>query len=254
MQYNTVIGIYGASGKMGQAIIDANQEKNNGVKINYLYSRSLPSNNIDDLFNQCEVIIDFSSPECTSTLLQKAAQYNKKLLIGTTGISENLLYQIKEAGNSIPIFYSANVSVGVNVLAKVLKFVAAILNPEDYDIDILDIHHKHKKDAPSGTALMLGKKIAEGRGVDLEQVKVFNRIEKGAKKPGEIDFCSLRSGSEPGSHEVTFSSGQEVLSFKHKAYSRKLFAMEVLNIAMWLNKMPKGFYEMDDYIRPPIKD
>ncbi len=247
-----IIGIHGSNGKMGKAILDAYAEErqgkeNPGLEIGYLYSRNSIFNDLDQLFVSCDVVIDFSSPDCIQDLLAKALKYNKKLVIGTTGLSPNVLKQMQKAAEEIAIFYSSNMSVGVNLLAKILKLAAKTLNAQNYDVDIIDIHHKHKKDAPSGTALMLGGQIAQARGANFEDAKVINRIEKGSKKMGEIDFCSLRSGSEPGLHEIIFSGEYETISFKHKSHSRKLFASEVLKISKWISSMPEGFYSMDEY-------
>jgi 4-hydroxy-tetrahydrodipicolinate reductase len=134
------------------------------------------------------------------------------------------------------------------VLAKIAKFAAQVLDQEEYDVDIIEIHHKQKKDAPSGTALMLGQKIAEARGQNFEDVKVLRRIDSKLRKTGDIDFSSIRSGFDYGQHKIMFASKYETLSFEHKAHCRNLFAKGALNIAKWMRRKPNGLYSMDDYI------
>jgi 4-hydroxy-tetrahydrodipicolinate reductase len=237
------IGVHGASGKIGKLIIESACE--NQVQIGYPYSRNSALNNIDDLFSSSDIVIDFSSAECVAPLLSSAIRHNKKLVIGTTGMDANVFEQMRQAGEKIAIFYSANMSPGINLLAKILKFTAASLKNQNYDAHIIEVHHKSKKDAPSGTALMLAKKIAEGK----EEAKEVEMSET-----SDLSFHSIRAGTECGTHEIVFYGENESISFKHQITSRKIFAAESLKIAKWLHNMPNGFYEMDDYLQTTHKN
>jgi 4-hydroxy-tetrahydrodipicolinate reductase len=245
MKSNVLIGLHGASGKMGQMILKLAKSCQD-ITIAYQYSRSLDSSNLDELFNTSDVIIDFSSAQALGLLLDKAQQFSKKLLIGTTGISSQHQQQMLDLAKKAAVFYSPNTSVCVSLLAKMLKIAAAKLPASQYDVDIIDLHHRQKLDSPSGTALMFAKNIDDGRG--SQSARVVNRAIAGARNPGDIDFFSMRSGSQPAKLEVRFSGSSEHIAFEHQAYSRSAFASQALRIAVWLSKMPAAFYTMDEYI------
>lgn len=222
------IGLHGASGKVCQEIL---RQANNiaDITISYSYSRTANSN-LDDLFSLSDVIIDFSNYQAINTLLKVAIHYKKPLVIGTTGLSKELFDKIKDASKYIPIFYSANMSTGVFVLTQLLETACKMLGPE-YDVRIVETHHKHKQDAPSGTALMLEKSI---QNVDPKR---------------HINISSIREGEELGTHEILFSNQLETISIKHQANSRALFAIGAINIAKWLYHQPQGFYGMKDFTK-----
>ncbi|AVP87776.1 Putative dihydrodipicolinate reductase [Candidatus Phycorickettsia trachydisci] len=222
------IGLHGASGKVCKEILKQ-AESNQDITITYAYSRSTNSN-LDDLFSLSDVVIDFSNHQAIIPLLKAAAHHKKPLLIGTTGLSEDLFNEIKQTSKLIPIFYSANMSPGVFALSQLLKSACKMLE-SSYDISIVETHHKHKQDAPSGTALMLEKNI------------------KSVNPNQNVDISSIREGEELGTHEITFSNKLETISLKHQTTSRALFAIEAINIAKWLSSMPQGFYGMTDYLK-----
>jgi len=245
MKSNLLIGLHGASGKMGQSIFELAKSCQD-VTVAYQYSRSSESNSLDKLFESSDVVIDFSSAAALSLLLEKALQFNKKLLIGTTGISSKHYEQMSDLSKKAAVFYSPNTSVCVSLISKMLKIAAAKLPANQYDVDVIDIHHKQKKDSPSGTALMFAKSIDEGRG--QVSAKILNRGTAEERNAGDIDFFSIRSGNEPARLEVRFSGASEHIAFTHQAYSRSAFASQALCIALWLSQMPAGFYTMDEYI------
>jgi 4-hydroxy-tetrahydrodipicolinate reductase len=230
---------------MGQTIIELADDFKD-ITISYKHSTSSSNNDLNRLFESSDVVVDFTSPAALSSLLSKALHFNKKLLIGTTGFSAEQYDQIHQAAKKIAIFCSPNTSVCVNLMSQVLKLAASKLPASDYDVDIIDIHHKQKKDAPSGTALMFAKSIDEGRGHENSS-RIFNRHAAGQRAEGDIDFCSIRSGNQPAQLEVIFSGMHESISFTHQAYSRSVFASQALRIAVWLYSMPVGFYTMNDY-------
>jgi 4-hydroxy-tetrahydrodipicolinate reductase len=239
-----LVGIHGATGKMGQSVLLASEHEY-GVKINYQYSKNSNQHNLDKMLDICDIIIDFSHKDGLLKLLSKSLEYRKGLVIGTTGIPSEIDLEIKKAAKYIPIFYSANMSYGINLLAKIVSFAAQFLD-QQYDVDIIETHHRYKKDAPSGTALMLGRQIAKARRQNFDAVKIFNRSEGQLRKAGDLDFSSIRSGINYGKHEIIFANEHETLSFKHQANSRDLFAKTALRAAKWLHHKPSGLYSMED--------
>jgi 4-hydroxy-tetrahydrodipicolinate reductase len=240
-----LVGLHGSSGRMGQSILQAS-ESTPGIMISHCYSKSSSGQDLDMMLRNCDVIIDFSASDALPLLLAKALQHKRALVIGTTGISALMFSEIKIAAQQIPIFYSANMSLGVSLLAKIAKLAAGLLAQQEYDVDIIEIHHKQKKDAPSGTALMLGQEIAQARGQNLDEIKVFGNIDGKTRKTGDLHFSSIRSGADIGQHKIMFTSKDEALSFEHKVYSRHLFATGALRAAKWMHRKPSGFYSMDN--------
>lgn len=222
------IGLHGANGKVCQEI-SRQADHIADITISYTYSKSTNSN-LDDLFTSSDIIIDFSNYQAISSLLGSAVRHKKPLVIGTTGLSQELFDEIKEAGKHIPIFYSANMSPGVFVVTQLLKNACETLGPE-YNIRIIETHHKHKQDAPSGTALSFE-----------ESIKHFD-------PERHIDISSIREGEELGTHEILFSNQFETISIKHQANSRALFVIGAINIAKWLRNKQLGLYKIDDFIK-----
>jgi 4-hydroxy-tetrahydrodipicolinate reductase len=200
------------------------------------------------LFTHIDGIIDFTVPAATLALAELSAQARIVHVIGTTGIDEAGNAKIRAAARHARIIKSGNMSLGVNLLASLVRQVAAKLG-EDYDIEILEMHHKHKIDAPSGTALLLGQAAAEGRGIDLAQRSVRSRDgHTGARQAGDIGFATLRGGSVIGDHTVMFAGETERIELTHKASSRDMFAKGAVKAALWGFDRKPGLYSMTDVL------
>ena len=200
------------------------------------------------LFTQIDGIIDFTVPQATLALAELSAQARIVHVIGTTGIDEAGDAKIKAASRHARIIKSGNMSLGVNLLAVMVKKVAAALG-EDFDIEVLEMHHKHKIDAPSGTALLLGQAAADGRGIDLKSRSVRSRDgHTGARPVGDIGFATLRGGSVVGEHTVMFAGETERIELTHKASSREMFARGAVRAAQWAMDKPPGLYAMADVL------
>jgi 4-hydroxy-tetrahydrodipicolinate reductase len=200
------------------------------------------------LLTQVDGIIDFTVPAATLALAELSAQARIVHVIGTTGIDEAGNARIKAAARHARIVKSGNMSLGVNLLAALVRQVAAKLG-EDYDIEILEMHHRHKIDAPSGTALLLGQAAAEGRGIDLAQRSVRSRDgHTGARQAGDIGFATLRGGAVIGEHTVMFAGETERIELTHKASSRDMFARGAVQAALWAFDKKPGLYSMTDVL------
>ncbi len=199
-----------------------------------------------ELFRTSDIVIDFTSPEASLKHAELAAKNGKALLIGTTGFQPEQVEQLKKYGASAPILLSANTSLGVNLLVQLTKKVAGILG-NDYAIEILESHHKHKVDAPSGTALALGRAAAAGRGIDFEKNKSIDR--SGLRQPDDIGFSVMRGGDVVGEHTVYFYGDGERIELTHRATDRKLFVKGAVTTAKWLAGQKPGFYTMDDFLK-----
>jgi 4-hydroxy-tetrahydrodipicolinate reductase len=193
-------------------------------------------------------IIDFTIPSATLDLIKHTTGNGKVHVIGTTGFEAPGEATIAMAGEKARIIKSGNYSLGINLMQGMLRKVAAVLG-NDYDAEVLEMHHRHKIDAPSGTALMLGQAVADGRKVDLKAKSVRSRDgHTGARKPGDIGFATLRGGSVVGDHTVMFASDSERIEFTHKAQSREMFARGAVRACLWAQKKPPGFYDMQDVL------
>ena len=200
------------------------------------------------LFTHIDGIIDFTVPQATLALAELSAQARIVHVIGTTGIDEDGEAKIRAAARHARIVKSGNMSLGVNLLAVMVKKVAAALG-EDFDIEVLEMHHKHKIDAPSGTALLLGKAAADGRGIDLKTRSVRSRDgHTGARPVGDIGFATLRGGSVVGEHTVMFAGPAERIELTHKAESRDIFARGAVRAALWGFDKKPGLYSMIDVL------
>ena len=200
------------------------------------------------LLTHVDGIIDFTVPQATLALVELSAQARIVHVIGTTGIDEAGDAKIKAAARHARIVKSGNMSLGVNLLAVMVKKVAAALG-EDFDIEVLEMHHKHKIDAPSGTALLLGQAAAEGRNIDLKSRSVRSRDgHTGARPIGDIGFATLRGGSVVGDHTVMFAGAAERIELSHKAESRDIFARGAVRAAMWAFDKKPGLYSMTDVL------
>jgi 4-hydroxy-tetrahydrodipicolinate reductase len=200
------------------------------------------------LMGKADGIIDFTVPQATVALAALAAEAGLVHVIGTTGLAAADEAKIKDAATRAVIVKSGNMSLGVNLLAALVKRVAKTLD-QDFDIEILEMHHNKKVDAPSGTALLLGQAAAEGRGIDLAKYSVRARDgQTGARKPGDIGFVALRGGSVVGEHSVIFAGPAERIELTHKAEDRMIFARGALKAALWARGQRPGLYSMADVL------
>ena len=200
------------------------------------------------LLGKSDVVIEFTTPQSSVAHAQLAALAQKALVIGTTGLDAQANDALREAAKSAPILWAPNMSLGVNLMLGLVAQMARGLN-EDYDIEILEMHHRHKVDAPSGTALALGKAAAEGRAIDLDthSQRVRDGI-TGPRKRGDIGFATLRGGDNAGEHRVIFAAEGEQLELAHRASSRRVFAYGAVKAAQFLAGKPPGLYGMKDVL------
>lgn len=202
----------------------------------------------DALFAASDAVIDFTLPAATVSHAESAARHNTPLIIGTTGLGEREQEALNRAADATAVVQAANFSLGVNLLLNLTRQVAGILE-EDFDIEIVEMHHRHKVDAPSGTALALGEAAAEGRGVDLGDVAQKVRDGNiGERKPGDIGFATLRGGGVIGEHTVMFAGPDERLELTHKAADRSIFARGAVRAALWTEGQGPGLYSMRDVL------
>ena len=201
-----------------------------------------------EMFAAVDVVLDFTIPAASLAHARLAAEHGSALVIGTTGLSNADMDEIAQAAESTAIVHAGNMSLGVNLLVGLARQVAAALG-SDYDIEVLEMHHKHKIDAPSGTALMLGKAAAEGRGIAHDESAVMSREgETGARPDGAIGYATLRGGDVIGDHSVIFAGPGERIELVHKAGDRGLFARGAVRAAMWTVGQAPGLYTMHDVL------
>ncbi|WPY01372.1 4-hydroxy-tetrahydrodipicolinate reductase [Candidatus Trichorickettsia mobilis] len=241
------IGLCGATGRMGLAINQIIDKFADKCVIVAEFSRTQRNIELTDFCNISDVIIDFSSPNLLEELLECSKTYNTKLVIGTTGLEENHLQRLQQAALNKAIIYSANMSIGANVIAKLAMDAARMLDNE-YDIEILDIHHRLKRDAPSGTALMYGKLLSAVRGINFDQDNLYTVNRNGVRDSGTIGFASLRGGGYTGEHEIIFAGNDEVITIKHQTLNRKVFAEGAIAAACWIIDKQPGLYSMLDML------
>lgn len=254
------IGLSGATGRMGKAIIQA-IDNDKGLELssalashnNPLLGQKIAPNIIlndkaDSLFQKADVIIDFSQPQATQLLLEKALNFKKPLVIGTTGLDRFHHELLKKISKLVPVVYSPNMSIGITVMQVVVKQLTKVLG-EEYDVELSETHHRHKVDAPSGTCLMLAETVAKVRGVKLNEVASFKRHGQiGPRQKGEIGFSVKRGGQSPGEHTVSFLSDAESIELTHHSFSRDIFVNGALTAAKWAIKQPVGLYSMQDVL------
>jgi 4-hydroxy-tetrahydrodipicolinate reductase len=195
-----------------------------------------------------DAVIDFTVPVATVAHAKTAAEMGVAMVIGTTGLDPQQTAAIHEAAKKIPILWAANMSIGINILLSLVEKTASMLDPS-YDIEVLEMHHRHKIDAPSGTALALGRAAAAGRQVKIEDVWRKSRDgHTGARPAGEIGFATLRGGEEVGVHTVMFAAAGERLELNHRAFSRETYASGAVRSALWLQGKSPGLYGMKDVL------
>ena len=261
------IGVMGAGGRMGRALVRAISEVDGarlaggveqpghpdlGKDLGVLaalepFSLSL-TDDVEALIETADAIVDFTAPEATARNVALAAEHGTIYIIGTTGLTDAHQQAIEDAAKQTAIVQAANFSLGVN-LALALTEQAARALDADFDIEIVEIHHNQKVDAPSGTALALGHAAADGRGVDLDDVSDRGRDGMtGARKRGDIGFAVLRGGTVPGDHTVVFAGADERVEITHKAQDRMIFARGAVRAALWVKGRSPGLYTMRDVL------
>jgi 4-hydroxy-tetrahydrodipicolinate reductase len=261
------IAVMGAAGRMGKTLIEAVQQAE-GVGLGAAIDRpdsSLVgadagelaalgkigvrlSGDLRDALEQFDVLVDFTHPSVTLKNLEVCRQAGKAMVIGTTGFSAAEKQLLADAGKHIPIVFAANFSVGVNLCLKLLDTAARVLG-DDVDIEIIEAHHRHKVDAPSGTALRMGEVVASALGRDLEKVAVYGREgQTGARERETIGFATVRGGDVVGDHTVLFAADGERVEITHKASSRMTFAKGAVRAARWLDGRAPGLYDMQDVL------
>ena len=250
------LSVSGCMGRMGQQLIKSSKKNKNfklvslteNLPINKKLNGIKPEFNSEKAFKKTHVIIDFTVPSCTLEILKIASKLKKKVVIGTTGFNLKQENQIKKYSKRIPILKAGNMSLGVNLLMYLTEIASKSLN-DDYLSKIFEVHHKHKKDYPSGTALMLGKGIADGKNKNLYKLIGRKYLNKKSFPFGKkINFNSIRKGEIIGEHEVKFSSGKEIISLNHEAFDRALYSDGALTASKWLMKKKPGLYSMRDLL------
>ena len=249
----TKIIMHGCNGRMGQnitKIVEADQSAEivagidvfDGIKNTYPVFKSLAECDVE-----ADVIIDFSLPSSLDALLDYCVNKQVPVVLCTTGLSPEQLEQIKEASGKVAILKSANMSMGINLLQKLLKDAAPLLADAGFDIEIVEKHHKMKKDAPSGTALALGDSINEALTEKYDYV--YDRSTRSVERPkNEIGYSVVRGGTIVGDHDVIFAGEDEVITLSHRAYSRAVFGKGAVQAAKFLAGKPAGMYDMGDVI------
>ena len=250
------LAVTGCLGRMGQQIIKSSKLDKKFKLVTLTENRKIdrkiykikPELNNESAFKKANIIIDFTAPKCTFQVLKIASKLKKKVVIGTTGFTKKEEELIKKYARKIPILKSGNMSLGINLLMYLTE-IASVSLGSNFLSKIYEVHHKHKKDHPSGTALMLGKGIADGKGKNLYNImgkKYFNK--KTFPYSKKINFNSLRKGEVVGEHEVKFSSGKEIITLNHEAFDRALYSEGALTAAKWLTNKKPGLYSMRDVL------
>lgn len=247
------VALLGAGGRMGQTLLQAALEHKD-VRItaalvrdgspllgqetqDLKYSRDIPA-----ALKDADVLLDFSLPVGTQAALEACLAAKKPLVSGVTGLDPELKTRLKQAGASIPVLSAPNMSMGVALLARMVKQAAQVLGPE-FDVEISETHHRHKKDAPSGTALALGEAVAEGRVTPAPESRTRG---SGLREPGSVGYSSVRAGDIVGEHTVLFAGAGERLELTHRAQSRLTFAHGALSAACWITRQSAGSYSLAD--------
>ena len=250
------LAITGCLGRMGQQLIKSSRTNKNFKLATLTESKSINKKiagikldlNTELAFKKIDVIVDFTVPKCTLDILKIASKLKKRVVIGTTGFSQKEEKIIKKYSKKIPILKAGNMSLGVNLLMYLTEITSRSLG-DSYLSKVFEVHHRHKKDYPSGTALMLGKGIANGKNkklYDLMGKKFLNK--KSFSYGKKINFNSIRKGEIIGEHEVTFSSGKEIIKLNHEAFDRALYSDGALSAAKWLINKKAGLYSMRDLL------
>ena len=250
------LAISGCLGRMGQQLIKSSKSNKNFELVTLTENKTIRKKiagikldlNTDRVFKKADVIIDFTVPKCTLDILKIASKLKKRVVIGTTGFTQKEENLIKKYSKKIPILKAGNMSLGVNLLMYLTEIASGSLG-DNYLSKVFEIHHKHKKDFPSGTALMLGKGIADGKNKSLDSLLGKKFLNKKSFPYGKkINFNSIRKKEIIGEHEVTFSSGKEIITLNHEAFDRALYSDGALTAAKWLMNKKAGLYSMRDLL------
>ena len=248
------VGIVGSTGRMGEHLIkNILEDETLTLSALHVYDELktdvpedvLVTNSMDALLEACDVVIDFSAPVATEALCEAALKNPTPLVVATTGFTEHQQNLLVEVSKEMPVLYSSNMSAGIALLKQLVEQVSETL--KDFDIEIVEQHHRHKVDAPSGTALTLAEFAAKGRGLDLDKVRVSGRDgQVGPRTKDEIAVMALRGGDIVGRHTVGFYNDGEFLELNHTATSRETFSKGAIRAAKWLVGQPAGFYSIND--------
>ena len=223
-----------------------NKKISDASKIN---SDLIVSSNVDQVIKTADVLIDFTTPNSTLLNIKKAAENKTAIVIGTTGLNISQKNKIKSYSKKIPILMSSNMSLGVNLLFNLVQQTASSLKETEYDIEIAETHHKHKVDAPSGTALSLGEYAADGRKTILKKSQIMDRTKKNIKRrKGDIGFSVIRGGEIAGEHTVSFIGVNDRVDLVHKANNRSIFVSGAIEAAIFISKKKNGFFDMKDLL------
>jgi len=260
--------VCGGCGKMGSKVARLVYQNENMKLVGIIESPSHPNkgkdwgtvvglgktdivikDNLEEIIQSTDQVVEFTNPKVSLQHLEIVSKYKKAMIMGTTGFSSEEIEKIKNLARDIPFLLSPNMSLGVNLLFKLAAEVAAVLG-DDYDIEIMEAHHRFKKDAPSGTAKKLAQEIAKAKGINLDEVVIYGREGMiGERKRGEIGIHSIRSGDITGEHTVMFTALGERLELTHKAHSRDTFAYGTIQAIKFMEGKPAGFYEMKDVLK-----
>ena len=250
------LAVTGSLGRMGQQIIKSSKSAKNFRLVSITEKKTVnkkiyglkPQLNTESAFRNVDIIIDFTIPKCTFEVLKIASKLKKRVVIGTTGFSKKEENLIKKYSKKIPILKAGNMSLGINLLMYLTEIASKSLG-DNFLSKVFEVHHKHKKDHPSGTALMLGKGIATGKNKDFYKLlgkKYLNK--KAFPYSKKINFNSIRKGEIIGEHQVNFSSGKEVITLNHKAFNRALYSEGAFTATKWLMNKKPGLYSMRDVL------
>ncbi len=253
----TRVGIAGIAGRMGQEIVSAGMADDqidvvggvvrpapaNGTRPN-LPDHLTVVDQVQQLLSAIDVLIDFTNPATTLEMARACAAAGRPIVSGVTGLAPDQLDELQGIGSRIPVFYARNMSVGLNAILRILPSLVQAL--DGYDIEITETHHRHKKDAPSGTAMVLAEAIAEALDRPLANHAIYGRQGLSPRQPGEIGIHALRAGGNNGEHVVLLADEGEEIRIAHRAYSRRTFASGALRAARYLAQQPAGFYTMSD--------
>jgi 4-hydroxy-tetrahydrodipicolinate reductase len=263
----TRMAVAGMTGKMGRRIAALSYEYE-GIELTGAFERSghedigknvagilgvadkgiILAGRVEDIIDQTDVIIDFTAPGATLHNAEIASKNKKSLVVGTTGMSKDEISKLREFSKDIPIVFAPNMSVGINLLLKVLADISPVL-ANDFDIEIIEAHHRLKKDAPSGTAIKLAQVIADSIDRNLDEVAVYTRKGITGERPRkDIGMQTIRGGDIVGDHTVMYCGLGERIEITHKASSRDTFARGALKAALWLNNKKPGMYDMQDVL------
>ncbi len=251
------IGLYGATGRMGKAVralLDADDRLQ-------LTAWAPDSNDKHAAFFEklaspgaLDVVVDFSQPQAVVPLAEACARAGVPLVSGTTGLDEEEMNRLRQCAQRVAILWSPNMSRGVNLARRLVAQAARMLG-DGWDVEVVEAHHRYKKDAPSGTALLLGQAAAEGRGQDFNEVARLSRAGRDCeRRPGEIGFATIRGGDVVGEHTVLFLADGERLEISHRINQRTSFAAGALECALWLKDRPAGWYRFDDMLADKLTD